>query len=194
MNRTLLLFLLLLISSSCKIDSTDVINDPSNIPDAIKERISALELIKADERILTVIHKTFTKIPSFETTEDGFLLLTDERFLRYYTYDGKKEVQEIQFSNCLEIAFDSITLMSGDYIKYDISAKSIYKLMYNENDELKLLPDFKDIHYGDDIKYQADFQTLNSLVIKAWKNHPSYDSLRSIYKKFYDEKGNYRTD
>jgi hypothetical protein len=193
MNRTLL-FLLLLISSSCKIDSMDVINDPRNIPAAIKERISALELITADERILTVIDKRFTKIPSFETSEDGLLLLTDERFLRYYIYDGKKEVQQIQFSNCLEIAFDSITLMSGDYIKYDISAKCIWKLLYNENGKLKLLPALKDIHYGDDIKYQADFQALNSLVIKTWKNHHNYDSLRLIYKKFYDEKGNYRTD
>lgn len=193
MNR-IQLILLLLISSSCKVDSTDVIDDPTNIPDAITERISALELIKADERILTIFHKYFTKIPSFETTEDGFLLLTDERFLRYYSYEGKEEIQEIKFGNCLDIEFDSTTLMSGDYITYDISTKSIYKLMYNENEQLKLLPDFKYIHYGGNITYKTDFQTLNLLVVKTWKNHHHYDSLRSIYKKFYDEKGNYRTD
>jgi hypothetical protein len=188
MNR-ILLFLLLLILTSCKVDSTDIINDPSDIPDEITERISALKLKKTDERILTVFYERSTKVPSFETTEAEFLLLTDERFLRYFT----NGIQEIQFSNCLDMALDSTTLMSGDYIKYDLSAKSIYKLMYNENEQLELLPDFKDIHYGGNIKYLADFQTLNSLVIKTWKNHQNYDSLRSIYNKFY-EKGNYRTD
>ncbi len=192
MNRVLL-FLLLLIYTSCKIDSTDVINDPSNIPDVITERISALELIKADERILTVFHNRSTKVPSFESTDDGFFLLTNERFLRHYTYDGKDEIQEVKFGNCLDIAFDSTTVLS-DYITYHISAKSIYQLIYNENEQLKLLPDFKDIHYGGNINYQTDFQTLNSLVIKTWKNHDNYDSLRSIYKKFYDDNGNYRTD
>jgi hypothetical protein len=50
MNR-ILLFLLLLILTSCKVDSTDIINDPSDIPDEITERISALKLKKTDERI-----------------------------------------------------------------------------------------------------------------------------------------------
>jgi len=193
MNR-ILLFLLLLISTSCKIDSTDVINEPKNIPEEITERISGHELIKADERILTVFHNKSTKIPSFEATKDEFFLLTNERFLRYFTYDsGEEEVQEIKFGNCLDIAFDSTTVLS-DYITYHIYAKSIYKMMYNENDQLKLLPDFKYIHYGGNITYKTDFQTLSSLVVKTWRNHHNYDSLRSIYKKFYDEKGNYRTD
>jgi hypothetical protein len=67
-------------------------------------------------------------------------------------------------------------------------------MIYNENKQLKLLPDFKDIHYGGNIKYRADFQTLNSLVLETWKNHANYDSLRSIYKKFYDDNGKYRTE
>jgi len=188
------LFLLVLISSSCKVDGTDVINDPSKIPDTITERISALELMKPDERILTVLHKRFTKIPFLEPHEDEFLLLTNERFLRCFAYEsGKGEVQEIKFENCLDIAFDSSTLPRG-YIIYDISAKSIYELIYNKDEELKLLPDFKYVHYGGDITYQNDFQTLNSLVVKTWKNHHNYDSLRSLYKKFYDDNGNYRKD
>jgi hypothetical protein len=140
--KRVLLFLLLLISTSCKIDSTDVINDPSNIPDVITEKISALELISADERILTVFHNRSTKVPSFKSTEDGFFLLTNERFLRHYTYDGKDEIQEVKFGNCLDIAFDSTTVLS-DYITYHISAKSIYQMIYNENKQLKLLTDFK---------------------------------------------------
>jgi hypothetical protein len=77
MNR---IFLLLLISSSCRFDSMDVINDPSNIPDAITEKLSALELIKTDERILTGFHKRLSKIPPFEPTKEEFLVLTDQRF------------------------------------------------------------------------------------------------------------------
>lgn len=184
MNR-IQLFLLLLISSSCKVDTIDVIDDPSNIPDGITETISALELIKANERIVTVFHNRSTELPSFEPAKEQFYLLTDERFLRYF---GEKEVQEIKFSNCLDIAIDSTTVVS-EYITYHMAAKSINQLMNDENGQLRLLPDFKDVHYGGKIAYQTDFQALNSLVIKTWENHHNYDSLRSIYKKFYDNNG-----
>lgn len=188
------LILLLLISSSCKVDSIDVIDEPSNIPDEISEIISALELIKPEERIITVFHNKATEIPSMKTTKEQFYLLTDERFLRYFTYEsGEEEVQEVEFSNCLDIAFDSTTVLS-DYITYEISAKSIYKLMYDVNGQLALLPDFKYVYYGGKLSYQTDFQKLNLLVIKTWQNHNNYDSLRSIYNKFYDENGKYRTE
>lgn len=192
MNR-ILLILLLLISTSCRIDSTDVINDQSKIPDEIRERISSQKLIKADERILTVFHDRTVKLPSFESTNDEFYLLTNERFLRHYTYDGKDEIQEVKFGNCLDIALDSTTVLS-DYFTYHIAAKSIELLVYDENEQLKLIPNFNHIHYGGNNKYRTDFQNLNSLVIKTWQNHAYYDSLRTIYMKFYDDNGKYRTE
>lgn len=184
MNR-IQLVLLLLILSSCKVDTIDIIDDPSDIPDEITATISALELIKPNEIIVTIFHNRSTEIPSFEPAKKQFYLLTNERFLRYF---GEKKVQEIKFNNCLDIEIDSTTVVS-DYITYHMSAKSTYQMIYDVNGQLTLLPDFKEVHYGGKIAYQTDFQSLNSLVIKTWRNHHNYDSLRSIYKKFYDKNG-----
>lgn len=189
MNR-IQIFLLLLLASSCQFDRMDVMSDPNSIPEAIKKRISELELIESNEIILTVFHERKAERPS----DEEYFILTNERFLRYYTYESEKNVQEVKFSNCLDIALDSAMNMSGDYIRYDVSAKSIYKMMYDKNKQLKLLSNFNHIYYGGSSRHHADFQNLNSLVMKTWKNHPDYDSLRSIHNRFFDDNGNYRKE
>lgn len=184
-----LLFLYVL--SSCKYDQVDSVKNVDNIPNHLSERITQLGLISPQDSVIAAIYRRSLNIPLFETTDRNLVLLTDQRFFRYFTYSsGEEEVQQVDFNNCLDIKIDS-SFVSKERIIYDMSAKTIYQLLLDEDGEiLHLLPDFAYIHYGENISYQEDLYALNSLIFQTWRSHKNYDSLRIIYTKFYDSEGN----
>ena len=189
MNQ-LYLILLLFIISSCEIEPVDFAFDSNNIPEEIKDRVSALKLLNSEERLLAAVYERSINVPSYEITDEELLLLTDKRFLRYYDFDNEGFIQEIEFNKCLDITldFDSI-MLNLDRVKFDIRAITIHDVFYNEKEKrLNLIPDFKYVHYGGNIRYQANLDSLNSMILDTWKNQNSYDSLRTIYSTFYDEK------
>ena len=179
--RSCSFFFVFLTLVSCQFDKRDFANDPNNIPDIIVDRVSDLELKENEERIIQAVYFRSIEIPSFEIINEDLLLLTEERFLRYFT---RGELQEIKFNNCLNIEFDSLQFMD-DRIKYDISSKAIYEINYDDTGELYVVPDFKYIHYGGIIKDQEKYQNLNQMILDTWERHEAYDSLTSIFNKFF---------
>ena len=188
----LYLILLLLLFCSCEQNKVDFAFDSKNIPEQISDKVSTLNLKNPNERLLAVAYERTLNIPSFDISDEELLLLTDNRFLRYFTFEnGEEVIQEFTFNNCLDLKIDSLRAMDN-YIKYDVNARLINKLFYNEKEErLNLIPDFKSVHFGGSDEYISEFDSLNSLILKTWRNQVHYDSLQTIENTFYDETGNW---
>lgn len=190
MRNFYLLLLTQVLATSCTMDIENYTQREEEIPEIISDRIESLNLIQNDDSIIMINYHYKQLLPTFETFDEGFIMLSKNRLTRFYkTADDSVHIQKIDLENCLNISIDRFKDVPGE-IHYTIRGDKIgFRSFSEKTNRYELMLDTDYVYCLAESEYIEEQETMIDLMLKNWTRQIKHDSLRNIYLSHYQENG-----